>query len=334
MNAINKIDVHHHPFPIQYVNAIKKVGIKKTLGVDFPIWTPETSLKVMDDNGIRTAILSITAPGVYSPDPDICFPDSLSRQLSRVTNEIIAEIKEQYPERFGGFATIPMLNPEHAIEELNYAIDHLKLDGVCLMSNYRGTYLGDEIFDPFFKELNKRKTVVYIHPASPKKDLASKITEIPDAIIEAPFDTTRAVTNLMFRGSLEKYSEIKYILSHGGGTIPFLAWRLSAIAYKGINSELADALIKEGEPTKGLELLKKMYYDTALVSGRDAIEALQHFVGSKNIVFGSDFYVAKEVSPTVTKNFIKNGDFTAQSLKDMQYGNCLELFPHFKKYYE
>jgi len=333
MNAINKIDVHHHPFPIQYVNAIKKAGIKKTLGVDFPIWTPDTSLKVMDDNEIKTAILSITAPGVYSPDPNVCFPDSLSKDLSRMTNEIIAETKKQFPGRFGGFATIPMLNPEHAIEELNYAIDYLKLDGVCLMTNYNGIYLGDDIFDPFFNELNRKKIIVYIHPASPRKGLDSGMKDIPDALIEAPFDTTRAITNLMFRGVLEKYSDIKYILSHGGGTIPFLAWRLSMIAYKGISPQLVNVLIKKGEPTKGLELLKKMYYDTALVSGTPALKALLHFVDPKKLVFGSDFYVAKELAPIITQNLTKDGEFTVQTLQDMQYGNCLELFPQFKKYF-
>lgn len=335
MDIINKIDVHHHPFPLQYVNAIKKAGIKKTLGVDFPVWTPETSLKVMDNNGIKIAILSITAPGVYSPDPITTnFTDSLSQQLSRMSNEIIAETKSRYPERFGGFATIPMLNPVHAIEELNYALDHLHLDGVCLMTNYNGKYLGDDLFDPFFKELNKRKTVVYIHPASPRKHIDSSMTKIPDALIEAPFETTRAVTNLMFQGVLDKYPDIQYILSHGGGTIPFLAWRLSMIAYNGISPELTNTLIKKGEPIKGLKLLKKMYYDTALVSGIPALKALQSFVGTKKLVFGSDFYVAKEIAPIITQNLIKDGEFTVQSLKEVQYGNCLELFPQFIKYFK
>ena len=333
MEPINKIDVHHHPFPVQYVNAIKQAGVKKSLGFDFPIWTPEASLKVMDNTGIKIAMLSITAPGVYSSDPEASFSEALSKDLSRMTNEIIAETKEQYPERFGGFATIPMLNPKDAIEELHYAMDCLKLDGVCLMTNYNGIYLGDTLFDPFFKELNKRKTVVYIHPSSLRKHPDSSL-QIPDAFIEAPFESTRVATNLLFQGTLEKYPDIKYILSHGGGAIPFLAWRLSAMAYKGVNKELADVLMKEGKPTKGLQLLKQMYYDTALVSGKAALKALQEFVDPENIVFGSDFYIAKAVAPTVIKNLTEDGEFSEQALKGMEYANCLNLFPQFKKYYE
>lgn len=333
MNTISKIDVHHHPFPVEYVNAIKQAGVKKSLGFDFPTWTPEDSLKVMDETGINIAILSITAPGVYSSNPEVPFSETLSKYLSRMTNEIIAETKEQYPKRFGGFATIPMLNSEDAIDELNYSMDCLKLDGVCLMTNYNGIYLGDALFAPFFKELNKRKAVVSIHPSPLRKHPDSRL-QIPDAFIEAPFETTRVATNFLLQGTLEKYPDIKYILSHGGGAIPFLAWRLSAMAYKGVNKDLADALIKEGKPTKGLQLLKQMYYDTALVSGKAALKALQEFVGPKNLVFGSDFYIAKTVAPTVIKNLTEYGEFSEQALKDMEYANCLNLFPQFKKYYE
>lgn len=333
MEPINKIDVHHHPFPVEYIHAIKQAGVKKSLGFDFPVWTPEASLKVMDENSIKIAMLSITAPGVYSSDPEAPFSETLSRYLSRMTNEIIAETKKQYPERFGGFATIPMLNAEDAIEELYYAMDYLKLDGVCLMTNYNGVYLGDTLFDPFFKELNKRKAVVYIHPSSLRKHPDSSL-QIPDAFIEAPFESTRVATNFLFQGTLEKYPDIKYILSHGGGTIPFLAWRLSAMAYKGVNKNLADVLMKDGKPTKGLQLLKQMYYDTALVSGKAALKALQEFVSPENLVFGSDFYIAKAVAPTVIKNLTKDGEFSEQALKGMEYANCLNLFPQFKKYYE
>ena len=135
------------------------------------------------------------------------FPEGFSEQLARIGNEAIADAKNKYPGRFGGFATIPLLNPEGAIQELNYALDDLKLDGVCLMTNYKGKYLGDDSFDSFFKELDKKRAVVFVHPTDPGEDFDPEL-DLPHALIEAPFDTTRAITNLMYKGFLDRFSNI------------------------------------------------------------------------------------------------------------------------------
>jgi predicted TIM-barrel fold metal-dependent hydrolase len=168
MKTMNKIDVHHHIFPKEYVNALKEAGVDKTFGHKFPKWTVDTSFKRMKENGIKIAMLSISTPGVYFKDNE--FPEGFSENLARLTNEIIADAKNKYPESFGGFATIPMLNEQAALEELNYALDVLHLNGVCLLTNYQGKYLGDDSFEPFFKELNRRKAVVYINPTDPGDD--------------------------------------------------------------------------------------------------------------------------------------------------------------------
>jgi predicted TIM-barrel fold metal-dependent hydrolase len=334
MKTLNKIDVHHHIFPKEYVNALKEAGVEKTLGVGFPKWTVETSFKKMKENGIKIAMLSISSPGVYFKGYK--FPEGFSEKLARLTNEIIAEKKEKYPESFGGFATIPMLNQEAAIEEMNYALDRLKMDGVCLLTNYNGKYLGHSDFEQFFKELNKRNAVVYIHPNDPGDDYDFDLG-IPNALIEVTFDTTRAVTNMMYNGILDRYPNIRYILSHGGGTIPYIAWRLAAIEY-GQNGKrtpviksLYDFLVN-GEPTKGLNHLKNMYYDTANVSGDYAVKALQMFAGPDHLVYGSDLCISK-LAAIITKNLAKDGDFSQEVYDKMSYGNCLELFPSIQAYY-
>ena len=332
MKTINKIDVHHHIFPKEYVEALKGAGVKNSFGVDFPKWTVDTSFKKMKENGIKTALLSISTPGVYFNG--IKFPRGFPEKLARLSNEIIAENKHGYPERFGGFATIPLLNPQAAIEELDYAYDALKLDGVCLMTNYHGKYLGDAAFEPFFKALDKRRAVVFIHPTDPG-DAFDRELGIPNALIEAPFDTTRAVTNMMYRSVLDRYPNIRYILSHGGGTIPYIAWRLAGIEYgqKDKRTPLIrtfyDFLCK-GEPSKGLSHLKKMYYDTALVSGDHAINALRNFAGPDHIVFGSDLCIAK-LAPIVTKNLMKAAVSDKVEYNKMAFENCLDLFPHLKE---
>ena len=334
MKTINKIDVHHHIFPKEYVETLKEAGVKKALGIDFPKWTVETSFKKMKENGIKIAMLSISSPGVYFKGYK--FPEGFSEKLAHRTNEIIAETKEKYTESFGGFATIPMLNPEAAIEEMNYALDTLKMDGVCLLTNYNGKYLGHSDFEQFFIELNKRNAVVYIHPNDPGADYDFKL-DIPNALIEVTFDTTRAVTSLMYNGILDRYPNIRYILSHGGGTIPYIAWRLAAS--EDIQKEkripiiktFYDFLVNSGT-TKGLSHLKKMFYDTAHVSGAYAVKTLQSFAGPDHMVFGSDLCIDK-LAAIVTKNLEKDGEFTDEEYDKMSYGNCLELFPSLKNMY-
>ena len=334
MKTINKIDVHHHIFPEEYVKALKEAGVEKSLGIDFPKWTIDTSFKKMKENGIKIAMLSISSPGVYFKGYN--FPEGFSEKLARLTNKVIAENKDKYPDRFGGFATIPMLNQQAAIDEMNYALDTLKLNGVCLLTNYKGKYLGHPDFDLFFKELNKRQAVVYIHPTDPGDEYDFELN-IPNSLIEVTFDTTRTVTNMMFNGVLDKYPNIKYILSHGGGTIPYIAWRLAAIdtGQKGkrtpVLKTLYDFLINR-EPTKGLKHLKKMYYDTANVSGESAVRALQSFAGADNVVFGTDLCISK-LATIITKNLEKDGDFTDEEYNKMSYKNCLDLFPEFRSMY-
>ena len=334
MKTTNKIDVHHHIFPKEYLDALKSVGVDQTFGHDFPKWTVETSFKNMKKTGAKIAMQSISTPGVYFPGVDV--PEGFAEKMSRITNEIMAENKKKYPDRFGGFATIPILNLESALNELAYALDELNLDGVCLMTNYGNTYLGDESLKPFFEELNRRKAVVYIHPNDPGLDFDPGL-DIPNALIEAPFQTTRAVANMLHKGTLTDYPDIKYILSHGGGTIPYIGWRLASIVYgqKDKRTPLIRTFydfLANGEPTWGLKILKNMYYDTAHVSGTSQVTKLQEFAGPDQIVFGTDLNISK-LAPIITKNLEKDREFTDEEYDKMSYGNCLKLFPSYSKYF-
>lgn len=332
MKKAGKIDVHHHIIPKEYVERLKKINITDSLGVSFPKWTPETSLSFMKKNGIKTAIVSITSPGVYFKDHK-----KFSLKISRWCNEYIAQLKKDYPGKFGGFACVPLGFMEESIEELKYALDVLKLDGVCLMTHYNGKYLGDDYYNEFFKELNNRNAVVYIHPEDPAEEYDAKLSDegIPNALIEVTFETTRMAANLIHSGTVDKYKNIKYILSHGGGTIPYIAWRLAMISYGQKNKRtpvlraLYDFLAK-GAPEKGLKVLKDMYYDTALTSGPYALNTLNQFAGSSRIVFGSDFPMAK-VAPVVTKNLDKHPDFSDEDHSKIDSKNCLGLFPAYQE---
>jgi len=328
MKTIKKIDVHHHIVPKEYVEKLKQINVTESLGVPFPKWTPETSITFMKKVGIDTAIASITSPGVYFKEHK-----EFSLEISRWCNEYLAELKSNYPRKFKAFATMPLGFIRESIEELKYALDVLKLDGVCLLTNYDGKYLGDESFDEFFKEINERKAIVFIHPTDPCEKLDPKLQDegIPNSLIEVPFETTRVAANLIYSGTVYKYKNIKYILSHGGGTIPYLAWRLAMISYGQKNKRtpvaraMYDFLVK-GAPEHGLKVLKDMYYDTALTSGSYALNTLKEFAGTSRIVFGSDFAMAK-VAPIVAKNLDKHPGFSKEDHDRIDYKNCLDLFP-------
>ncbi len=219
-SAGGRLDVHHHIVPREYVEALAEIGIHTPGRFPFPDWSPETSLEVMDQNGIATAITSLSAPGVYFGD------DAFARDLARRCNEFSARLVNDYPGRFGALAVLPLPDVDEALRELEYALDTLKLDGVVLLTSIGNKYLGDAAFEPLFEELDRRKAVVWTHPNIPP---GSDVPELvfPAPLIEFVFDTTRAATNLVLSGCLERHRDIRLILSHAGGAVPYVAGRIA-----------------------------------------------------------------------------------------------------------
>ena len=164
--------------------------------------------------------------------------------------------------------------------EIEYAYDTLKVDGVAFYTNYGDKWLGDQTFNPVFEELNRRKAVVFTHPITADccKNL---ITGIGDGAIEWQTDTTRAIAQLMFGGSQERYPNVRIIFSHGGGTMPFLVDRFTAMA----KSPKYAAKFPQGFAGTAA----KFYYDTAQVSNPPAMSALTKAVPTSQILFGTDY---------------------------------------------
>jgi len=240
------IDVHHHILPKVYTETLSKIGITRANGARFPHWDPQKSIKLMDRNGIRTALTSISSPGVYFGDTGFAI------ELSRRCNEFSADLISQYPERFGGFAVLPLPDTQAAAAEIAYALDVLKLDGVVLLSNVEGKYPGDPQFDEVYAELDRRKAVVYVHPTEPHDNRFPEMN-LPPSFFEFPFDTTRAVATLIGRDIPGRFPNIRFIIAHAGGTAPYLAWKMSLTAR-----------ISSMDGSRAVSCLKQFYYDTAL----------------------------------------------------------------------
>ena len=309
------IDVHHHIFPASYPEVLKMHGFYEVGGRETPEWSPEISLGVMDRNGIDYIFGSVSAPGVHFGD------DGEARELARECNEFSAALKKSHPNRIGVFASVPMPDAASSCAEAIYALDVLGLDGIVLMSSHLdGSYLGSPAFDEFLEVLNERDAVVFIHPAIPS--VASSIeVQIPVFAMEFTFDTTRAVFNLTYNGCFERFPRIKWILSHAGGTVPYLVDRFELLWF-------TDEALAARAPKGARGYLSQLYYDTALSATTSAFGSLRNLVDDSHILFGSDFPFAPELATMLSVGSINASlempnDLRAKIRRD----NALKLFP-------
>src|SRR6202030_587272 len=224
----------------------------------------------MDDAGIDIAVTSISTPGVHVGD------DARARNLARRCNELAASMIQKRPDRFGGFAALPLPDVDGALNELAYALDVLKLDGVVVFSNSNGMYLGDEQFEPVFEELERRSAVVFVHPTASPDPVAHRLG-LPDSLIDFTADTTRAVAQMLYSNRLARTPSVKYILSHAGGTAPYLAGRW------GIVDEMN--VIPGGEERGTVaDTLRRLYWDTALSYRDPILRMLRDVVGLDQVL--------------------------------------------------
>ncbi|MEV8435849.1 amidohydrolase family protein [Actinosynnema sp. NPDC051121] len=306
------IDVHHHAVPPVYRAAMG--GIDPIPGVDYPTWEPDASLEVMDRNGITAALLSITAPGVAFAGP------AAAPRLARQVNEYFAELVAAHPTRFGAFAVLPLPDVAAAKDELAHAVDQLGLDGVNVLTSYGGEYLGAPEFEPLFAELTERGVVVHVHPAAPPaRDLAT--FGLPPSLYEFTFETTRTAVSLLFNGVLDRLPDLRLILSHAGGTLPFLAKRLTY-------GPTIGSYLRGKPPADVLASLRRLHYDIAMSATEFALPALTELAGADHVLFGSDYpFMPDWHTEENARGFAGYPGWTSAQRSRIASGNALELFP-------
>jgi 6-methylsalicylate decarboxylase len=303
-----RIDVHHHLSPPTYMQA----ALANNFGDGAQRnWTVEKSLADMDAAGIAVSMLSVTQPGVNftSGDP--------ARKLCRESNEYAAKLIADHPGRFGSFAMIPLTDTDGSLQEIAYALDTLKLDGIGLLTNYRDKWLGHPSFLPVMEELNRRKCVVYTHPATADCCVNLVPTQSP-GLIEWGTDTSRTIGDIVFSGNAQKFRDIKWIFSHAGGTMPFLIERF-------IRHPQLEAKYKPTVPDGTLAELTRFYYDTAQTSNKAAMSALTAIIPTSQILLGTDFPYRTGLDHV--KGLRSSGVFTDAQIMDIERGNALKLLP-------
>lgn len=321
MVPLRRIDSHNHFIPKFYVDACTSIGAIPARG-PFPDWSAELALDLMDANDIEVAVTSLV-PGVHF------FPPEDARKLARRCNDFAAGLCARFPRRFGAFGTIPMHDPKEAVKEIEYACDVLKLDGVCLTSNYGGQYLGDPVFDPVLSALNDRSCVVFIHPYHagrhlPGSPASSSSLTYPSFMIEYPFDTTRLGIHLILTGAVKRFPEVRFILPHAGGTLPWMAWRLYVSPMVSPH-DLPETTYEELRTQLG-----HFWYDTALSAGPEMLGCLRSVVGDDHVIFGSDWPMAPARAVAQCVSNLSKPDVVPDSLRAAYARkNALALFPRF-----
>jgi 6-methylsalicylate decarboxylase len=313
--ATRLIDIHAHFLTDAYRQAMSEAGVKTIDGFPIPAWDVSKALDDMDTNGIETAILSISAPGIEF------VPSSAACVLARKVNEELAGFILGHPRRFGGLALLPLPNIDGALQELEYALDTLKLDGVVLFSNINGIYLGDKRLDPIFAELHRRKTVVFVHPVAPPGfDIAT--LGFPAPALEFPFETARMMMNMIASGTVRRHPDVRMIVAHGGGAASVLAPRISRNLVR--FGQLTPALTAEEVSAA----FRWFYYDMAAVSHANAIDAVLTLAPANRLLFGSDHPFILQNVITQGIQFILSSDRIDEATRArLCHENARELFP-------
>jgi predicted TIM-barrel fold metal-dependent hydrolase len=263
----------------------------------------------MSTLNIRTAILSLTAPGAsISPD---------SASLARKSNEFASNLTRTSPSRFGFFAALPDLFDTTAVlEEIAYSFDVLGADGVTLFTRYGEghSYLGHPAFEPIWAELDRREAVVFIHPTHPV-DTVPFNPLVPQPVVDYPHETTRTAVDMIVSGTKRRFSKCKVILSHAGGTLPFLIARAAGIMK-----------IMHGQEGF-VEDARSFFYDLALSSTPGVIRTLLELVDDTQILYGSDFPYAPRTGVVDFASELDGMELSEETRRRIGYENALGLFP-------
>ena len=313
---MGSIDVHTHFIPDSYLSELDSIGITtKEIGFPMARWVESERLELMDRNDIQTEVLSLSSPALRY------FTGPKAASVGRSLNEELKGIVDGHPTRFGGFAILPLPDVDASLKEIEYTFDQLKLDGVAVMTNYDGIFLGNPKFAPVLDELNRRKAVMFVHPTEgPSNDIL--VQGYPAPAFEYPAESTRMVVSLIDSDTITRCPALKIIVSHGGGTLALIKPRLAVLLpWK-----------RKEDPQAGAErvnaAIDSLYFDTAIVNYPASLAAIHAMHDVSKILTGYDlpFFPAPEIA-TSLKNLEAFPGYSAADRDMILSGNALTLIP-------
>ncbi|HMC53538.1 MAG TPA: amidohydrolase family protein [Gemmatimonadaceae bacterium] len=285
------IDVHNHFYPPEYLDALKsgKSVVKVTTDRegnphihypgDYNIAVPGHRdivyrQGVLEKEGVDTQVITLTTPGTHVESP------AQAAVLASLVNDAFARVVEERRPRFAALATLPLNDPAASVRELRRAMDELRFPGAMLFSNVNGVALADQRYWPLYELANERHAVLHIHPTNPISVEAMREYWLMP-LVGFLTDTTLAAAHLVFAGVAERFPNIRWVLGHLGGAIPYLAERLDRgyEAFKECRANIS---------RKPSEYLRTWHYDTVNFDG-DALMLAIKFAGVDHVLAGSDY---------------------------------------------
>jgi 6-methylsalicylate decarboxylase len=321
-SGLARVDFHHHIFPSGELAESLQSSLVADSGWSFPgggpLWTAKKSLAFMDGLGIQTAVLSLPN------DLEHGLPAKQRRTFARGINTVARQAVEDHPGRFGFFAHLPTpTDVDAALDELTYALDHLDADGVTLTNVYgigdEARSLGDDVFEPLWAELDRRGTLVFIHGEQTPGRNRMPNRFLPTPVSEVPNETYKGAADLVTSGRKRQYPNARILLSHSGGSTPFLASRVAVLSHY-LGCELT--------PEEIIADFGTFYFETALSGFETNLIALENFVPPEQILFGTDF---PAVTPDMAGWYTRNVDTyfadRPEVLTKVMHGNAHTLLP-------
>jgi aminocarboxymuconate-semialdehyde decarboxylase len=324
---LRKFDLHTHYYPTIYFDKIRDLPSEfsfdkspsgqtiikyrgaRFFGVTSPMTDVAQRLEDMDRVGIDVEVVSLSTPNVF-------FTDAKHQpEIARMVNDSYAELIAKHPTRFKGFASIPMDAPDAALEELYRAIDELKLNGVILLSNIGGKPLTAPEYRPFFAEASRMKLCILLHPMLPANTDPFR-EYVLGPIVGFMFDTTLAVARMCFDGMLREFPDIRWIVAHLGGAVPYLMERMD----NGWR-DFSECRAKIYEPPS--TYLKRLYYDTVNFNPH-MLNMVREMMGADRMVMGSDYpHLLGSIERAVSS--IEGLDIPAEDKRRIFEGTALSI---------
>ena len=313
------IDVHQHVIPDIYKSELARVGVMGSGENPWPAWSMARQIELMDEHGIDAVLLSIASPGAYFGDV------AFTKRLVKACNETMTQMVNDHPGKFGAMGFVSLPDVTAACRDVEYALDVLKMDGINLQSHTGERYLGDPEENELYAELDRRRAVIFVHPQRPHVTGMPRYA-FPAGYTELTFDTTRAITNMLYTGMLAKFPNIRWIMPHMGGVAPFLLFRLSGIE--------DDPKARDKVPEGVANYLNRLWYDVAQSASPLALNALLNIADPSRILFGTDYPSARPAEKVMrdTVAAVRAFDGYDDALRGkVMAGNAQALLPRFAK---
>ncbi len=331
-----KIDIYNHVIPMAYLEKMKQ------LSKDPGIVKRMSGLRMLWDIEARVAMLKEKFPEVQQvltlglPSPELLGGPDVSPELARIANDGMAGMCRRWPEQFPAFiASLPMNNVPAALEEMDRAIGTLGARGIQICTNVAGRPLDEDEFFPVFERITQHHDMpIWMHPARPatRTDYVNETKSKYEIwqVLGWPFETSVAMSRIVFSGLFDKLPTMRIITHHCGGMLPYFAGRAETL-WAQLGSRTADedygAILKRMSKTP-IEYFKMFYGDTVLGGSSSALRCGLDFFGADRVVFASDCPFDPEGGPM----FIREGMRSVEDLnlseddkRKIYFGNALKL---------